>query len=322
MLKKLISLLLVLLLIFTLGACGEKETGDCTFDNGAVTKEPTHFEEGIKTYTCTVCGVTKTETIAKLTTHTYGNWTKVNDTTHKHTCTICGKEESASHSWNSGVITKQPTKEAEGVKTYTCSICNDVRHNQLTDATGHSYGAWYIAKEATFENTGIERRDCKNCDKYETKEIPVKRHVDKDIDRVCDVCGNKFCETHTEELLPATNATCNQDGLTEGKKCAHCDAVLRAQEVIPAIGHNFGQWMQAETPGVEKRVCDGCGESEQRTASSLTEPSPTEPSSTQPATQIDSCDADDPVDPIVIVLIVAGAVAVAGGAAVILRKNK
>ena len=215
-----------------------------------------------------------------------------------------------------------PTCTAFGYTAYTCSICNDVRHNQLTDATGHSYGAWYIAKEATFENTGIERRDCKNCDKYETKEIPVKRHVDKDIDRVCDVCGNKFCETHTEELLPATNATCNQDGLTEGKKCAHCDAVLRAQEVIPAIGHNFGQWMQAETPGVEKRVCDGCGESEQRTASSLTEPSPTEPSSTQPATQIDSCDADDPVDPIVIVLIVAGAVAVAGGAAVILRKNK
>lgn len=215
-----------------------------------------------------------------------------------------------------------PTCTAFGYTAYTCSICNEVRHNQLTDATGHSYGAWYIAEEATFENKGIERRECKNCNKYETKEIPVKRHVDKDNDYVCDVCGNKFCETHTEELLPATNATCTQEGLTEGKKCAHCDAILQAQEVIPAIGHSFGQWTQAETPGVEKRVCDGCGESEQRMVSSPTEPSPSELSSTQPATQTDSCDADKPVDPIVVVLIVTGVLAVAGGAAVILMKKK
>ena len=29
--------------------CGEKETGDCTFDDGVVTQEPTHYEEGVKT---------------------------------------------------------------------------------------------------------------------------------------------------------------------------------------------------------------------------------------------------------------------------------
>ena len=97
------------------------------YNSGVVTKQPTCKETGVKTYTCSVCVGTKTETIAKLTTHTYGNWTKVNDSTHKHTCTVCGQEESASHSWNSGVITKQPTKDAEGVKTYTCSVCNGTK---------------------------------------------------------------------------------------------------------------------------------------------------------------------------------------------------
>ena len=37
-----------------------------SWDNGVVTKEATETEEGVKTYTCTVCGATKTESIPKL----------------------------------------------------------------------------------------------------------------------------------------------------------------------------------------------------------------------------------------------------------------
>ena len=35
------------------------------WDNGKVTTEPTYAEEGVKTYTCTACGATKTEVIPK-----------------------------------------------------------------------------------------------------------------------------------------------------------------------------------------------------------------------------------------------------------------
>ena len=38
-----------------------------TWDAGKVTQEPTETAEGVKTYTCTVCGATKTEVIPKLT---------------------------------------------------------------------------------------------------------------------------------------------------------------------------------------------------------------------------------------------------------------
>lgn len=44
----------------------EKEQHTHTWDAGTVTKQPTYTEYGIKTYTCTVCGETKTESIAKL----------------------------------------------------------------------------------------------------------------------------------------------------------------------------------------------------------------------------------------------------------------
>lgn len=66
-----------------------------TWDEGKVTTPATCKDEGVKTYTCTGCGETKTEAIAKLNEHT----------------------------WDAGKVTKEATTEAEGEKTYTCTVC-------------------------------------------------------------------------------------------------------------------------------------------------------------------------------------------------------
>ena len=42
-----------------------------TWDEGKITKQPTTSEEGVKTYTCTACGATKTESIEKLVSNIY-----------------------------------------------------------------------------------------------------------------------------------------------------------------------------------------------------------------------------------------------------------
>ena len=42
---------------------------------------------------------------------------------------------------------------------------------------------------------------------------------------------------HTEEIIPAVEATCTENGLTEGKKCSVCEEVLTAQEEVAALGH-------------------------------------------------------------------------------------
>lgn len=42
------------------------KTNNHTWDNGVVTTEPTAEKDGVKTYTCTVCNETKTETIPRL----------------------------------------------------------------------------------------------------------------------------------------------------------------------------------------------------------------------------------------------------------------
>ena len=72
----------------------------------------------------------------------------------------------------------------------------------------------------------------------------------------CTTCGKTEGEPlgHTEVIDPAVEATCTKAGLTEGKHCSVCGEVLAAQEVVPALGHD---WMQAESGSV--RVCRVCG---------------------------------------------------------------
>ena len=43
--------------------------------------------------------------------------------------------------------------------------------------------------------------------------------------------------THTEEIIPAVDATCTESGLTAGKKCSVCGEILVEQNVINAKGH-------------------------------------------------------------------------------------
>jgi len=63
----------------------------------------------------------------------------------------------------------------------------------------------------------------------------------------CRLCGLQYVDEtsrvpalgHTEEIIPGKAATCTETGLTEGKKCSVCGEILVAQEVIPALGHDF-----------------------------------------------------------------------------------
>ena len=102
------------------------------WDNGKVTKEPTETETGVKTFTCTRCGETKTETIPKLThEHSYKAVVTAPTCTEKgyttHTC-ACGDSyvdtytDALGHAWDNGKVTKQPTETETGTKTFTCKI--------------------------------------------------------------------------------------------------------------------------------------------------------------------------------------------------------
>lgn len=71
---------------------------------------------------------------------------------------------------------------------------------------------------------------------------------------------------HTEVVIPGKAATCTEDGLTEGKKCSECGAILVEQETI-AAAHTWGEWevtkeATADAEGEKVRTCTVCGEKE------------------------------------------------------------
>ena len=57
---------------------------------GNITKSATCKEEGVRTFTCSVCQTVKTETIAKLTEHTYDGG-KIEGETKTYTCLVCSE---------------------------------------------------------------------------------------------------------------------------------------------------------------------------------------------------------------------------------------
>lgn len=124
-----------------------------TWNSGEITTPATIEAEGVKTYTCTVCGDTKTESIPKLSgsdpdtpshTHTYSSeWTS-DKTYHWHAATCEHTTEvsdKAAHNWDGGVITRQPTTSREGIRTYTCTVCGRTKTESIAKLNGGSSGS-------------------------------------------------------------------------------------------------------------------------------------------------------------------------------------
>ena len=62
----------------------------------------------------------------------------------------------------------------------------------------------------------------------------------------------------------AVAPTCTETGLTEGKHCSRCNAVLVAQEIVPALGHDYDSVVTAPTctaAGYTTHTCSRCGDS-------------------------------------------------------------
>ena len=123
-------------------------TGAHTWDNGTVTTEPTETTPGVRTFTCAVCGATRTETIPATGAHDYQFTRTVAPTCTAdgydlYTCSGCGATEKRNpkpalgHKWDNGTVTTEPTETAPGVRTYTCTVCGQTK-NEIIPATGGS----------------------------------------------------------------------------------------------------------------------------------------------------------------------------------------
>ncbi len=62
-----------------------------------------------------------------------------NSTTHYQECENChNKIDEHPHSWNDGVVTKDPNIREDGIKTYTCKDCGATRTESMPKLRGCS----------------------------------------------------------------------------------------------------------------------------------------------------------------------------------------
>lgn len=155
-----------------------------------------------------------------------------------------------SHKWDKGRVTKEPSCKEEGEILYTCSVCKGTKVEALAKTDNHQWGEWTTTTKPTCSAKGKEIRTCKVCSKTEERAIPTIPHtVVKEADKA---------------------ATCTENGYKGREYCSICNTTIKERTIIPATGHQWGEWHTAlaktcTTDGKEERVCSKCSEKEERT---------------------------------------------------------
>ncbi|TLW88551.1 hypothetical protein FFK04_06800 [Ruminococcus sp. KGMB03662] len=260
-----------------------------TYGSAVITKQPTCTSEGTKTKTCTQCGATVTETIAKLS-HSYTTTVVAPTCTTNgytlHKCSVCGTSykdsttKATGHSYGNSVVTKQPTCTSEGTAIKTCTKCNATVTETIAK-TSHKYANTVVAPTCTTD--GYTLHKCSVCGtsyKDSTTKATGHSYGNSVVTKqpTCTSEGTKIktctkCNVTVTEKLPAKGhtavtdkgypATCTTAGKTDGSHCSVCNTVIKVQTVINATGHKSSGWItdKAASIGVKgskHRECIVC----------------------------------------------------------------
>jgi nitrate reductase NapE component len=218
-----------------------------------VTTEADCVNPATSKYTCSIAGCPDKELVVE-TAPAKGHTPGAEATcTAAQTCTVCKVELAPKKAHTPGA-------EATCTSNQTCTVCN----TELAPKKAHTPGA---AATCTAAQT------CTVCN---TELAPKAAHTPGaeatcDTAQTCTVCNVELvaAKGHTPEEIPATAATCTEDGLTKGSKCSVCNKVLEEQTKIEKTGHSFGEWTLKQeatrkAEGIEERTCTACGHAEQR----------------------------------------------------------
>ena len=156
-------------------------TGAHVWGNGVVTTAPTETTPGVRTFTCSGCDQTRTETIPATGAHDYRFTKNVAPTCTDggydlYTCSGCGATEkrnltdAAGHKWDGGTVTTAPTETTPGVRTFTCTVCDQTRTEAIPATGAHDY---QFTKNVapTCTDGGYDLYTCSGCGATEKRNL-------------------------------------------------------------------------------------------------------------------------------------------------------
>ena len=203
-------------------------------------KEGYLFDGWYKDAEYTVAWNFDTDTVTK-NTIIYGKWVDHTHSGGTATCTEKAICEVCDHAYGSLLDHVGGTATCTGKPV--CEVCG----NEYGSALGHDVVV-IEGTAPTCTETGLtDGAYCTRCDAAAAQEV-------------IPALG------HTVVVDEAVAPTCTETGLTAGSHCSACDTVLEAQEVVPATGHTWGEWIVDAEPtedadGSKHREC-ACGERE------------------------------------------------------------
>lgn len=110
------------------------------------------------------------------------------------------------HTWDAGVVTKEPTCTEAGVKTYTCTTCGATKTEAIA-ALGHVWGAYTVTEHAVNGNDGEKTRTCSRCDTTESAPLLYKFYLGIESGSTVDMTvGEDYTAVFT---MPAAGGTVN-----------------------------------------------------------------------------------------------------------------
>ena len=242
----------------TCSVCANVETKAHTWNSGTVTKAASCKETGIKTYTCTACGATKTETVAKTTAHKYSNWETTKEATctakgeQARVCSVCEKKETKAidalgHNFTNPTVTKEPTCTQAGEKTGKCKRCGQTAKETIKP-TGHTFGDWTDETPATCTEGGKQKRVCEVCQAEEKRDTEALGHDFENpvVVREATIYSTglmqgkcKRCGETTDQIIPCTY-TDETNGVTfEAEEGVFREGTRILVEPVPETGENY-----------------------------------------------------------------------------------
>ncbi len=118
-----------------------------SYDAGVITTTPTCAQTGVKTFTCTKCGATKTESLP-----------------------VSG------HTWDTGRVQTSATCTSAGTMKFTCTTCSTTR-TETIPATGHTWGPGSVQYPASCTSAGTMLFTCTSCYQTRQETIPMTAHI-------------------------------------------------------------------------------------------------------------------------------------------------